>query len=1021
MNLAHWASSHRRSILFLFSILVMAGAYSLFKMPQGMFPNISFPRISVTVEAGDQPADQMVIDVTRKLEQSLRPIPGVQSIRSTTSRGSAETSVNFKWGQNMQQVLLQVESAVNQVLPSLPAGTTFTVRRMDPTVFPIIAYSLTSNVLSQIKTRDIAQQELVPLLSSIDGVSKVKVMGGDTEEYRVDVNPSKLAAYGIAFSDVVKSLSATNVLKAVGRLEDHYKLYLTLSDTRLHSLKSLQNTVLKSGENGFVRLADIADIHKDVAPNWLKTSADGKPATFLLIYQQPKSNGVKISHEIEKRLAGYKHKLPNTLHLSKWYDQSELVVSSSNSVKDAILIGVVLAAFILMIFLRNIKVTLIALLMVPSALAITSLLLYLLGASFNIMTLGGMAAAVGLIVDDGIVMIEHLVRRVREKNSNHDSLAHRLREAAVEFTKPLAGSSAATIIIFIPLAFLGGVTGAFFQALSLTMASALIASFFMAWLAVPLLAEHLLHEKDANIEDSGHIFQSVQNQYRNIMNKLLHKPIWLLAGLIPFILLGAYSYKQVGSGFMPHMDEGGFILDFVQKPGTSITESDRVVNQMEKIIVNNPSVQTYSSRLGGQLGGGITESNQGDMFIKLKPFPREPIDKVMSEIRNQIAAKVPGVEVETALLMEDVIGDLTAVPQPIEIKLYGDNFENLIQTANKVAHAISSVQGVVEIKNGVVQAGDAITVKVDRDKAAIEGVSPESITTQMNQWLTGVVTTKIQKGIKMVGVRVWTPKSSRQTTEDIAKLSIRAPDGHLFPLGRVAKIKVETGQPQITRENLKRMVAVTARIEGRDMGSTISDIKKVLKQPNLLPASVYYELGGLYKQQQIAFKGLIAVFVSALALVFLLLLFLYEDFAAAIAILSAPLLATGMVFTGLWLTSMELNITAMMGMTMIIGIVTEVSIFYFSEYQALLKEKLTVQQAIVQAGVNRMRPIVMTTLAAILALIPLAIALGQGSEMQQPLAIAIISGLIVQVPLVTIVMPIIYRLLLRKKITPKSY
>jgi len=1016
MNITHWASFHRRSILFLFFILVLAGALSLFKMPQGMFPSISFPRISVTVEAGDQSADQMVIAVTRKLEQALRPIPGVQSIRSTTSRGSAETSVNFKWGQDMQQVLLQVESAVNQVLPNLPPGTTFTVRRMDPTVFPVIAYSMTSDVLSQIQTRDIGQQELIPLLSSIDGVAKIQIMGGDTEEFRVDVNPSKLAAYDIAFSDVVQALSASNVLKAVGRLEDHYKLYLTLSDTRLQNLKSLQDTVLKSGQNGFVRLADIADIHKDVMPNWLKTSADGKPATFLMVYQQPKSNAVEISKQIEKRLADYKPQLPSTLHLSKWYDQSELVVASSNSVKEAILIGVVLAALILMIFLRNIKVTLIALLMVPSALAVTTLLLYLLGVSFNIMTLGGMAAAVGLIVDDGIVMIEHLVRRMREKTNSSKPLAHTLREAAFEFTKPLAGSSAATIVIFIPLAFLGGVTGAFFQALSLTMASALIASFLMAWLAVPLLAEHLLHKRDAEIEDSGRLFKAIQKQYQKIMKKLIQKPAWLLVGLAPFILVAGLAFQHVGSGFMPHMDEGGFILDFVQKPGTSITESDRVVSQIEKIIVNHPAVKTYSSRLGGQLGGGITESNQGDMFIKLKPFPREPIDQVMSDIRNQIAAKVPGVEVETALLMEDIIGDLTAVPQPIEIKLYGDDFQALMQTANKVAGAISSVKGVVEIKNGVVLAGDAITVKVDRDKAAIEGVSPENVTTQMNQWLTGVVTTQVQQGIKMVGVRVWTPKVSRKTTEDIGNMSIRAPDGHLFPLNRVATIHVETGQPQITRENLKRMVSVTARISGRDMGSTIADIKQVLKQPNLLSKNTYYELGGLYKQQQIAFKGLIAVFLSALALVFLLLLFLYEDFAAAIAILTAPLLATGMVFTGLWITSIELNITAMMGMTMIVGIVTEVSIFYFSEYQALLKEKMSMQDAIVQAGVNRMRPIVMTTLAAILALAPLAIALGQGSEMQQPLAIAIISGLIVQVPLVTIVMPIVYRMLLRKSI-----
>jgi CzcA family heavy metal efflux pump len=1015
MNIAHWASAHRRSILFLFSILVIAGMLSIYKIPEGMFPNISFPRISVAVETGDQPAEQMVIDVTRKLEQALRPIPGVQSIRSTTSRGSAETSINFKWGQDMQQVLLQVESAVNQALPSLPAGTTFTVRRMDPTVFPVIGYSLTSDKLTQIQTHDIANQELIPLLSSIDGVAKVKVMGGDTLEYRIDVDPSKLAAYGLAFTDVVQALSATNVLQAVGRIEDHYKLYLTLSDTRLQDLQSIENTVLKSGNNGFIRLADIADIHKDVKPAWLKTSADGKRATFLLVYQQPKSNAVKISHEMEQRLTDFKTKLPASLSISKWYDQSELVVSSSNSVVDSILIGVVLAALILLIFLRNIKITLIALLMVPSALAITALLLYLLGASFNIMTLGGMAAAVGLIIDDGIVMIEHLVRRIREKNSNKVPLDFRLREAAIEFTKPLAGSSAATIIIFIPLAFLSGVTGAFFQALSLTMASALLASFFLAWLAVPLLAEYLLKEKDANEKDTGDRFKNVQEFYRNLMAKLLDKPMWLLVGLIPIMLLGGYSYKQVGSGFMPHMDEGGFILDFVQKPGTSITEGARVVKQIETIIVNNPAVQTYSSRLGGQLGGGITESNQGDMFIKLKPFPRPTIDQVMSEIRNEINARVPGVEIETALLMEDVVGDLTSVPQPIEIKLFGDNFDSLIQTADKVANAISSVNGVVEIKNGVVQAGDAITVKVNRDKAALEGVSPEDITKQMNQWLTGIVTTQIQQGIKMVGVRVWTPISSRQTIEDVAMLTMKAPDGHIFPLGRVATIQIETGQPQITRENLKRMVAVTARIEGRDMGSTISDIKQVLNQSNFLPDNTYYELGGLYKQQQIAFKGLIAVLIAAVALIFLLLLFLYEDFAAAIAILSSPLLAMGMVFTGLWLTSMELNITAMMGMTMIIGIVTEVSIFYFSEYQELLKKKLSTSQALIQAGVNRFRPILMTTLAAILALTPLAIALGQGSEMQQPLAIAIISGLIIQIPLVIIVMPTVYTVLSRKK------
>jgi len=319
----------------------------------------------------------------------------------------------------------------------------------------------------------------------------------------------------------------------------------------------------------------------------------------------------------------------------------------------------------------------------------------------------------------------------------------------------------------------------------------------------------------------------------------------------------------------------------------------------------------------------------------------------------------------------------------------------------------------VDVKDGIVLAGDALTIRVNREKAALEGVDPASVTKQLQAWMSGIVTTRVQEGVKLVGVRVWTPAQVRQSPADLENMQLRAPDGHLFPLRRIARFDKVTGQPQITREDLKRMIAVTGRISGRDMGSTIRDVKKVLAQKGLLPQSVYFELGGLYKQQQIAFRGLIAVFAAALGLVFLLLLFLYEDFAAAFSIMATPILATGAVFIGLWVSGIELNITAMMGMTMIVGIVTEVSIFYFSEYHELIGRGIDKGQALVQAGVNRMRPIVMTTLAAIFALMPLALAIGQGSQMQQPLAVAIISGLLAQVPLVIIVMPLTYRTLAR--------
>ncbi len=1008
MDVTHWAAAHRRSILFLAAILALGGMAAGLTLPVALFPYVSFPRLVVLLEAGDRPADQMVIAVTRPVEQAVRSVPGVANLRSTTSRGSAELAINFKWGDDMIAAMLQVESAINQILPSLPPGTRFNVRRMDPTVFPVAAYSLTSDTESLVQLRDLAQYQLLPLLSSVNGVAKVLVMGGKRAEYRVEVDPDKLAAYGLTFAEVAKSLSASNVLQAVGRLEDHYKLYLLLSDTRIHSLQTIKNTVLRSGVDGLVRLEDIARIYPATVPQWLRITADGHDAVLLQIYQQPGGNTVQIVQDIQQQLKTYGKKLPAAVHIANWYDQSQLITESAKSVRDAIAIGVVLAAVILFVFLRNLKITLAVILFVPAVLASTILLLSVLHMSFNIMTLGGMAAAVGLIVDDAIVMLEHIIRRLRER---HQDIRLTIRQAAIEFTPPLAGSSTATIIIFAPLAFLSGVTGAFFKALSLTMASSLFISFLLAWLAIPLLAEHLLHPKDAEKEDTGPIFQWLQNRYRRLMQRIMQAPWLLIAGLTPLLLLGLFAYKQVGSGFMPRMDEGGFILDYRSPAGTSLSETDRLLRQAETILRHDPAVATYSRRTGAQLGGSLTEANQGDFFVRLKSFPRPPINTVMDRIRKRIKRKVPGLEIEMAQLMEDLIGDLTAVPQPIEIKLYSDRLDELLATAPRVAAAISKITGVVDVKDGIVLAGDAINIIVDRDKAALEGIDPDRVSQQLEVWFNGRVTTQVQENIKMVGVRLWVPTSVRNTTGAIEKIWLRAADGHRFPLKRIAHISIKTGQPQITRDNLKRMVAVTGRISGRDMGSTIHEIKQALDKSGLLPADMYYELGGLYKQQQIAFRGLIAVFVASLMLVFLLLLFLYEEFAAALAIMVSPLLAMMAVFTGLWLTDIELNISAMMGMTMIVGIVTEVSIFYFSEYHELLRQNLTPYEALIRAGINRMRPISMTTLAAILALMPLALALGQGSAMQQPLAIAIISGLLLQIPLVIIVMPLLYRLL----------
>jgi CzcA family heavy metal efflux pump len=1003
MNFTGWIQAHRRSILFLIAVLILSGLANIFKLPVALFPRVDFPRVVVNLDAGDRPVERMLFEVTMPVEEAVRSVPGVRNVRSTTSRGSAEISINFDWGEDMVAATLQVGSAINQVIPNLPQGTTFSVRRGDPTtLFPVLAYSLTSDTQSLVQLRDIALYNMRPLLSTVKGVARVRVVGGDQEEYRVTVDPARLDSYNLSLDDVAKALSAANVITAVGRLEDHYKFYLVISDTRLHNLEQIRETIIRSGENGIVQLDDVATVSSGTAPRLTRVTADGHDAVILEVYQQPDGNTVEIAGDIKEKLGELHKQLPTGVKVANWYNQGELVVSSATSVRNAILIGIVLASLILWLFLRNLKTTLIAIISVPGALAGTVLLLYVLHMSFNIMTLGGMAAAVGLIIDDTIVMVEHIIRRMRENSGDYKG---RVIRAAQEFTRPLVGSSISTIIIFAPLAFLSGVTGAFFKALSLTMAASLIISFFVAWLAVPLLADRLLDQRDADQKEGGGLTERVHRIYEAIMSRILGRPRLVLLVVIPLILLGWLGYEQAGSGFIPVIDEGGFILDYRAAPGTSLTETDRLLRQVEAILQSTPEVDTYSRRTGLALGGFLTEANEGDFFVRLKPFPRRGIEAVMDDVRGRVEHSVPGLKIELAQLVEDVIGDLTAVPQPIEIKLYSDDSELLNKLAPRVAEDIAKIPGVVDVKDGIVLAGDALDIEVERVKAAREGVSPEDITRMISNYLSGVVTTQIQHGPKMVGVRAWIPGDARATRRDVENLRLHAPDGHLFPLRRVATVISIAGQPQIKRDDLKQMVAVTGRISGRDIGSVIRDVKSVLNRPELMPKSVYYSLGGLYAQQQIAFVGLIAVFAAAVTLVFLLLLFLYESFSVALAMLITTLLALSAVFIGLWLTDTEINISSLMGMTMLIGIVTEVAIFYFSEYHDL-PSNLDKSTALIMAGKNRMRPIAMTTFATILAITPLALGIEQGSAIQRPLAIAIISGLVMQLPLVLIVLPV---------------
>jgi multidrug efflux pump subunit AcrB len=1001
MNFGQLLQGHARSIVTIFAALIIAGIFATWSMPVGLFPQVSFPRVVVDLSSGDRPADQTALAVTRPVEEAIRSVPGVRDVRSATSRGSAQISIDFGWGRDMIATTLLVDAAIARVLPDLPRGSSYSVKRRDPTVFPIISYALTSSGISPNELRDIARLQVVPLLASVPGLARVEVQGGAVDEVEVLADPHRLSAFGLGLSDVATAITAGNALQAVGRVQDHDKLYLVVSNSDLRELNELQNIVVRSDATGTVRLKDVADVQDGSVPQWIRVSEDGQPAVLFNVFEQPDGNAVQIANDVRARL--HSLKLPADVRLRNWYDQSELVMHSATSVRDAVLIGLVLAAGVLILFLRSARITLIAILCVPATLAITVLLLSTLGMSFNIMTLGGIAAAVGLVIDDAIVMVEHIARRAGAPGVADGRAA--VLPAAREFLRPLVGSSLATVIVFLPLGYLGGVTGAFSKALSVAMGCALIVSFLTAAFVVPLLARSCIdferwHDPDADREGW------LRRWHARLLEQTFKRPMLIAAAVLLLLLVGLIAYERVPSGFMPEVDEGGFVMDFYSRPGTSLTETERELAQVEAILREIPEVDTFSRRTGTDLGDDLGEPHHGDFFIRLKAEHARRTEDVMAEVLAQIGKRVPGVKVELAQLMEDLIGDLTAVPQPIEIKLYAPIPATLIPQARAVAAAIAHVDGVVEIKDGVVLAGDGIDLKVDPVGASFEDSSPEEVTSQVDAALTGTIATQLPRSTKIVDVRVRIPNAQSLRDEDLADLPIRAADGHVFPLRRVATLREVSGEPEISRDDLQPMVAVTARIENRGIGATIDDIRKILAGPGLLQPGVRYELGGLYRQQQIAFLGLAKVFAAALVAELVLLLLIYEEFWPPLIIIGTSLLSTTGVFIALWATGVELNITALMGMTMIIGIATEMSIFYVSEYTELAKS-MGMQQALRAASHNRLRPITMTTLAAILTLLPLALAMGQGSGIQQPLAIAIIAGLIIQYPLVLLAMPVL--------------
>ncbi len=914
MTFAGLVSKQRRAILALIAILCAVGIWSAFTLPTSLFPETNFPRIVVTIDAGEMPAPQMLASITRPVEEAMNGIPGVTNIRSDTSRGSAEVNIFFDW--NVDVVLSQqfVESRLSQLRSELPADITIDVNRLTFAVFPIIGYSMTSDTRNPASLRDVATLDVVPRLSRLPGIAHVTALGGKVREYHALVDPEKLVALGIGITDVSDAIAGTNVIVPAGRIEANHQLDLVLVSGRVTKPDELSSIVVGNVKGTPILLSQVATIQPGEMPEFVIVTADGKPAVLLNVNRQPDANTVAVSDAVKAELAAIKSDLPPDIKIAPFYDQSLIVRGSVASVRDAILIGLLLSVAIMFLFLRDWRMTAIATAVIPITVLITFVAMRLTGLGFDLMTLGGIAAAIGLIIDDAIVVVENIYTHIQSGQSRRDAVA----SAISEITIPIIGSTLTPVVVFLPLSLLTGVTGVFFRALALTMAVALLTSLVLALTFTPVLAETFARargEGEADRHEGGRLFRFVARVYERGLRFALSERLVVFAAAAAVVVGGALLYRFIGTDFLPQFDEGGFVFDYLAPPGASLAETDRILRRVEHILETTPEVESYSRRTGAQLGLDITEPNRGDFLVKLRSSRSRSTEEVKSEIRERVAAELPEnmLEVELPGILTDLINDLISTTEPIEIKLFSNDTRALLAKADEVTETIDKVPGVTDTNNGIVVSGPAVTMRVDPLKASALGVTAAQAADAARAGIEGVVATTVLEQGKLVGVRVVLPAGDRASVDAVRALPVKSSSGAVFRLEQVADVEFEEGQTELHRDNLRQAVVVTAGTENTDLGTAIAGIKKAIAEKVVLPPGMIVEYGGIYQEQQESFRALAVSLGLAVLLVFLVLVIEFREFSAPFAIVAGALLALTGVLAGLVVTGMTLNVVSFMG------------------------------------------------------------------------------------------------------------
>ncbi|MGC4037290.1 MAG: efflux RND transporter permease subunit [Chitinophagaceae bacterium] len=1003
--------TYKSPLAVLLVVIIFGGFYVYEKMQTSLFPEITFPKIKIIADAGLQPVDRMMIGVTKPLENAVKQVPDLEMIRSTTSRGSCEISAFMSWSSNIDVDQQHIESKISEIRNQLPAGANISVAKMNPSILPVMGYSLESNTKTPIELKLLATYTVKPFLSQVAGVAEIRVTGGKTKEYWVEPDLQKMSTYSITPEQITTILSQTGFIQSNGFLSDYKFLYLTVTDASVHNMDDLENLVVRNDGKRIIRMKDISTVKVSEAVEFIKINANGQDGVLVAVIKQPNANLVDLSSTMLAKIEELKKILPKDVHIRPFYVQADFVNDSVKSVKDSLWIGLLLAIVVAIIFLRSLKASVTILVTIPVTLFLTLVVLYAIGYTLNIMTLGAIAAAIGLIIDDAIVVMEQIHRTHEEHPDEPPSV---LVQKAIHYLFPaMVGSSLSTIVIFIPFLLMTGVAGAYFGVMTSTMLITLICSFMVSWLGLPVIYLLLLSEKRKKLKEQAY---SVRSQ--RWVSFVITKP-WISAILCGALIAGAvYIYPKLQTGFLPEMDEGSIVLDYTSPPGTSLEETDRMLRLAEAQIKAVPEVQAFSRRTGTQLGFFITEPNDGDYLIQLKKDRSRTTEEVITDIRKRIEASQPALRIDFGQVIGDMLGDLMESVQPIEIKIFGDNQEQLQHLSKQVAEIAGEVTGTADIFDGIVIAGPSVAVEPNYQLLAQFGITPSNLQFQLQSALEGNIIGNIYEREQILNVRFVYPNSRKLSVDQIGQLKIFLPDGRLKPIQELATVTVRKGDAEIKREDLQSMGVVTGRLEGRDLGSVMKEIRQKVSSGVSLPAGYHIEYGGSYAQQQQSFHELLMILVTASLLVFSVILFLYKRLLVAVIILSIAVLGVGGSYLSLWLTGTPLNVGSYTGIIMIVGIIGENAIFTYLQFSESLAT-LTPKDAVIYSISTRLRPKLMTALGAIIALLPLGLGIGTGAELHQPLAIAVIGGFITALPLLLIVLPTLLYLSYKNKAQAK--